>query len=366
MTAAFTPPPGKPFITANQLTMARLALLPIPCALLLYGGAPGAWTALVVYTLLGITDWWDGRIARKWGPTVLGSLLDPVADKVFMAAIIMPMNALDMVHIGVVMAILFREFLITSLRSVMSIQGRAVKTSVLAKLKTAVQMSAVGFIYLIGALPDQTAINITLGAFALVASAVLVWRRVATGHFSALVTAPCLLIVSSFLVRAVFNVEDALNIHWAVILFFTWLSAADYLGGAVDTLRRGGRIPGVGRLMWSVAAGLAIPWVMEFRKEVTPLWVLLMSAELTSGAVDNLRAHEGHPPGRWVFPLRALVLTVGAWLVNTLGSSPPFGPAFWGGALLCVVLIGWTLVDLHTGRRFIWGEAAPPASKVDP
>lgn len=351
-------PRGKPFITANQLTAARLALLPVPCAFLLYGGRTGSWVSLVLYTLLGLTDWWDGRIARKYGPTVLGGLLDPVADKVFLAAVIMPFNSFDLIHPLVVVAILFREYLITSLRSVMSIQGRAVKTSLLGKLKTAVQMVTVGFVFLIHDLVADAQILGVLGALSVGALAVLVWRRVATGRFSALVTVPCLLIMVSFLVRFFFTADRAIDIHWAVVVAFTWVSAVDYLGGAVAVLKRGGRIPGLGRLMWSVAAGVAAPWVLEFRPEVTPMWVVLMSAELTSGAVDNLRCHAKDPPGRWVYPVRALVLMLGCWAVNALEPAGPLGPTFQAAAALALIMSAWTVVDLYTARDLIWGTAA--------
>ena len=135
-----------PFLTANHVTLLRIALLPVPCALVLYASREWLWTAVVLFVALGFTDLLDGWMARKWGASVLGALLDPVADKVFMASSLIPMILLGLVHPAVVVVIMLREFLITSLRSAMSLRGRHVKTKVLAKLKTAVQMTAIPFL----------------------------------------------------------------------------------------------------------------------------------------------------------------------------------------------------------------------------
>ena len=83
------PRKGKPLITANQVTLARLIPMPL-LAWLIYRGAElhkesYLWGALIAGTLIGCTDWVDGMLARKYGPTVLGGLLDPIADKVFIA-----------------------------------------------------------------------------------------------------------------------------------------------------------------------------------------------------------------------------------------------------------------------------------------
>ena len=55
-----------------------------------YAGNWYMWSALIAGTLIGCTDWVDGMLARKYGPTVLGGLLDPIADKIFIAFAYMP------------------------------------------------------------------------------------------------------------------------------------------------------------------------------------------------------------------------------------------------------------------------------------
>src|SRR5437868_7534907 len=82
-------PMAKPLVTANQVTLARLLLLPIG-SWLMYQGLRGQVAALIFMTVVGCTDFVDGWLARKYGPTVLGGLMDPIADKVFIVVIFLP------------------------------------------------------------------------------------------------------------------------------------------------------------------------------------------------------------------------------------------------------------------------------------
>src|SRR6187549_2244751 len=99
------------------------------------------WGALIAGTLIGCTDWIDGLLARKYGPTVLGGLLDPIADKVFIAFAYVPFADDGMLVPAWVAALMFtREFFITSLRSAYEQRNLTLKTSYLAKVKTWTQM----------------------------------------------------------------------------------------------------------------------------------------------------------------------------------------------------------------------------------
>ena len=141
------PSPGKPWITANQVTLARLIPMPL-LAWLIYEGAqqgyennPYMWSALIAGIVIGSTDWLDGMLARKYGPTVLGGLLDPIADKVFIAFAYAPFAddimkangvASSMVPAWVVALMFTREFFITALRSAYEQRALTLKTSYLA------------------------------------------------------------------------------------------------------------------------------------------------------------------------------------------------------------------------------------------
>ena len=358
---------ARPFITANQVTLLRIALLPVPCALILYGPLSWQWFAIGLYVALGFTDLLDGWMARQWGGTVLGALLDPVADKVFMAAALIPMSALHLVHPAVVVIILIREFLITSLRSAMSLRGKHVKTSILAKLKTSVQMGGSFVVYVVYRLPAKDEALIALGSVSVVAAAILVWRYLATRRFNPLVVVPCCLVIVAFLVRAVVAADVASHVYWAVIVLFTVGSAVDYLGGAWTVLAKGAghHLNDLGRILWSIAGGCGIPLLVAWRPEISPIGVVLLSTELATGAVDNLRCHESFLPHWWIFPLRAAALGAGGWLALSLAhDGTAWSPAFWAATGLAALLFLWTLLDFIVARHLIWGTDAPPADKA--
>src|SRR4051812_35095304 len=77
------------------------------------------WAGLIAGTLIGCTDWVDGLLARKYGPTVLGGLLDPIADKIFNAFAYTPFvdGPFALVPWWAVALMFQREFFITALRS---------------------------------------------------------------------------------------------------------------------------------------------------------------------------------------------------------------------------------------------------------
>jgi CDP-diacylglycerol--glycerol-3-phosphate 3-phosphatidyltransferase len=123
-------------ITANQVTMARIFLLPVPVYMLIYGETIQWWIAFGIFVILGATDFVDGWMARKEGPTRLGSLIDPVADKIFIAAIMLSMIAIGVFAPWIISVLLTRELLMTALRSSVAYRQQVFKTSLLAKLKT--------------------------------------------------------------------------------------------------------------------------------------------------------------------------------------------------------------------------------------
>src|SRR5262245_421851 len=108
------------------------------------------WCALIAGTLIGCTDWVDGLLARKYGPTVLGGLLDPIADKIFIAFAYTPfVDAPDPLVPWWAVAVMFqREFFVTALRSAYEQRNLTLKTSYIAKVKTWTQMQGIGMMLL--------------------------------------------------------------------------------------------------------------------------------------------------------------------------------------------------------------------------
>ncbi len=135
---------------ANLLTLARIALI-VPFAALFFISA--AWAlkaAFVIFTIAALTDFFDGRLARSRGETTaLGAALDPLADKLLIAAAI-----LLLVRNGVIrdfsvlaaMAILLRELLVGGLREALGRFDATLPVTGLAKMKTSLQLLGVGLL----------------------------------------------------------------------------------------------------------------------------------------------------------------------------------------------------------------------------
>src|SRR5678815_3349128 len=165
-------PPGPDVrITANQLTLGRLLLLPLPVYLihvgmLRGGGFPWLVAALLVFLVLGLTDAWDGMLARRYGSTPLGSLLDTVADKIFLVGTYGVLAQHGIVPLAPVAALFVRELAVTRLRGIALEEKFSLPTSRIAKLKTTAQMAGSGFLLLIWILPEERAILPLLFAIA--------------------------------------------------------------------------------------------------------------------------------------------------------------------------------------------------------
>ena len=138
------------FNLPNNLTYGRLVAVPVVAALLLWGGNAARWVALLIFIIAAITDFFDGYLARKWGQqSALGRMLDPIADKVLVAVILLVLAAdrtISGVHIWAAIIILSREVLVSGLREFLAELRVSVPVTRVAKWKTTVQLLAVGFL----------------------------------------------------------------------------------------------------------------------------------------------------------------------------------------------------------------------------
>src|ERR671933_345812 len=102
---------------ADQLTVARAASVPLVVLLYAWPFDGHAYWATALFAVAMATDWFDGRIARSRGKSsALGSLLDPMADKILVLSVLVMLVALDVVPGWMVAAIVSRELLISGLR----------------------------------------------------------------------------------------------------------------------------------------------------------------------------------------------------------------------------------------------------------
>ncbi|HYB55780.1 MAG TPA: CDP-diacylglycerol--glycerol-3-phosphate 3-phosphatidyltransferase [Alphaproteobacteria bacterium] len=134
----------------NLLTFSRIAVIPLLVALFWVPGDGARWTACLLFTLAGITDYLDGYLARTWGEqSQLGALLDPIADKLLVATTLLLLAAFGRIG-GLTLLpaiiILCREILVSGLREFLAGLNVGVPVTRLAKWKTGIQMVAIGFL----------------------------------------------------------------------------------------------------------------------------------------------------------------------------------------------------------------------------
>jgi CDP-diacylglycerol--glycerol-3-phosphate 3-phosphatidyltransferase len=133
----------------NYLTLGRICLVPLVVGFLISAESIHALVAAFLFGAAALTDWLDGLIARRRRQvTVLGKLLDPVADKLLVSAALISLVQVGQVEAWIVVVIIGREFAITGLRGVSAAQGMIVSASDLGKYKTFTQYLAVALLIL--------------------------------------------------------------------------------------------------------------------------------------------------------------------------------------------------------------------------
>jgi CDP-diacylglycerol--glycerol-3-phosphate 3-phosphatidyltransferase len=126
----------------NILTLFRIALIPVVCLFIYFGDPTSCAFAVVLFAVAGITDWFDGYLARKQDLVSLtGKFLDPLADKLLVMASLMMLVPLGRISAAIVIIILARELTIMGLRSVAAGEGIIMSAGEGGKFKTAFQMT---------------------------------------------------------------------------------------------------------------------------------------------------------------------------------------------------------------------------------
>ena len=149
----------------NKLAMLRMILI-IPFVLIIQVALSTDNLSLEMFTRLiatiifvgaAITDYFDGKIARKYNMiTNLGKLIDPLADKLLVISAMVVFTKYDRLSLWIVLVIIFRELLITGLRSIVAAEGVVIAAETLGKWKTTTQMIALTIMIL---LPTSGIVN---------------------------------------------------------------------------------------------------------------------------------------------------------------------------------------------------------------
>ena len=130
-----------PINLPNKLTLTRIVLSPIFMAFLLVDNLVARYVALVLFAVACLTDLWDGYLARKNGcETGFGRFMDPMADKLLVSLAFVSFVSLRVIPAWVVLTIITREIIILGLRMLVAYKGEVMRSSPLARWKTASQM----------------------------------------------------------------------------------------------------------------------------------------------------------------------------------------------------------------------------------
>lgn len=140
----------------NYLTLGRIFLVPLLVAALVQQDV--RWRigmfeitndllALLIFLVASATDMLDGYLARRWGKiTTIGTLLDPIADKLLVSAALIALVQVRLVPAYITVLIVGREFVVTGLRSIAAAEGYTIQASDLGKTKMAAQVIAISCI----------------------------------------------------------------------------------------------------------------------------------------------------------------------------------------------------------------------------
>ncbi len=165
------------FLAAGTAT--RILLTPVVMWLILGDDDAedtGAYAVVAtgLFCVAAVTDWVDGRLARRWGVTSkLGSFLDTTADKLLVSGVLIALVAVDRASPWIAALIIGRELVLMGLRGVIASEGAVMAPSILGKLKTSVQFIAIALAIL---RPGDPAAGLYVDEWAMLAAAVItVW-----------------------------------------------------------------------------------------------------------------------------------------------------------------------------------------------
>lgn len=277
-------------MVANSITLIRIFFLPIPCLILLFFSPISYWAAFILFVFLGTTDFIDGSIARREGPTILGAFLDPVADKIFIAAIVLSLSGNKWIPYWFPAAILFREFLLTVLRSSLMLRNEYIKTSLFAKIKTIIQMGGFGTIFITLFLPLGFSITIAVLFFMLfifIYSWCFLFKINTPYWLSTIIFA----FLYWFILLILIPTKMAVTMQCYVILGITWISSFEYFRiGFLVYKNKKPEKQDIVRLLWAISHSIYIA-IATFHgiNYIIPI-LINISFELGLGGIDNILA----------------------------------------------------------------------------
>lgn len=165
----------------NKLTIMRIILTPVAVFFMLWEWKYSPLFALVVFAAASITDFFDGKIARSRNlVTDFGKFLDPIADKIIIISILICMITKSLCSPVVVIIVIFREFIVSSLRLVAASRSIVLAAGIWGKVKTASQMFSVSAVLILLSISAFKPLSFSVQTV----SNVLMWINAAIAVFS--------------------------------------------------------------------------------------------------------------------------------------------------------------------------------------
>ena len=149
----------------NKLTVARILLVPFFVAALLIDFPLNNLVALALFGAASLTDMFDGKIARKHGLiTDFGKFADPLADKILVISALLCFVQLGLCDCVAVIIVLFREFVVTSIRLIAAAKGKVIAANMWGKVKTVTQIVAIVCVLVMQTVLDLGGLGVQLPA----------------------------------------------------------------------------------------------------------------------------------------------------------------------------------------------------------
>ncbi len=322
-------------IKANHLTVLRIVLLPIPFYLV-YGGTISRILALIVFFLLGLTDYLDGLLARRHGATALGSMLDPIADKIFLAVIMVPLVDLGLLPPWMIWPIFLREFLVSGIRRELSPGVLAVTE--IAKIKTTVQMTGAGLVFMTATFPDKTVPVAFVAGSLLSAVTLAVAVHLRHNEFTYRMKAAIALLTTALVTGILLPGEEAILVYGGAILLITLYSGLGYLTKGMPLLLEKIGTIGVLELTGSILPPLGAAAVFHLAgHDGAVAAVLILSFAFSSQGMDI-----------WLYQQGTKGIAFLRWMALFPASLAAVISAAWqGGAGAAAVSLLWTCLVLE-------------------
>jgi CDP-diacylglycerol--glycerol-3-phosphate 3-phosphatidyltransferase len=158
----------------NVLTLLRIACIPAIIAILVIPFEGHLTAGFVLFVFASLTDWVDGLWARRKGQvTVLGQILDPIADKLLIASVFICLVALGLVPAWMAAVVIGRELAVSGLREIASSRGIRIPASILGKAKMVCESWTIAFILAGKGFLEPVAFLIPIGLWLALAAAIL-------------------------------------------------------------------------------------------------------------------------------------------------------------------------------------------------